>query len=123
MTRVNFSPALLCLLMPFMPESPSFLMSSGKEAAAAKTFQRLNWSEAEYKREMKSIKEAQVNAESMGDVGVVAVVTNAEYLRPLSLVFVLMFLQQFSGINVVTFYAQTIFRHVGSDIDPGKYYA
>ena len=46
--------------------------------------------------------------------------TKDVYLKPLIVVMMLMFLQQFSGINAVLFYTQTIFEDAGSDIAPGK---
>ena len=38
---------------------------------------------------------------------------------PFLVVLGLMFVQQFSGVNSVVFYAQSIFAAAGSDMDPG----
>ena len=61
----NLSLALLCLLMPLMPESPSHLMRSGKEAQVTAALAKLKWAEQDIRKEMKSIKEAQVKTEGL----------------------------------------------------------
>ena len=45
--------------------------------------------------------------------------TEGVYLKPFLIATVIMFLQQFCGVNVVIFYAETIFIKAGSTIDPG----
>ena len=45
--------------------------------------------------------------------------TEGVYLKPFLIATVIMFLQQFCGVNVVVFYAETIFIKAGSSIDPG----
>ena len=53
---------------------------------------------------------------AVGSVGLLSLVTRRVYLVPTAISIVLMFFQQFSGINAVTFYAVQIFQDTGSDM-------
>ena len=57
--------------------------------------------------------------ESIGLIPLTSLVSDPVYAKPFLVVMLLMFLQQFCGVNVVTFYIQTIFSDAGSEIDPG----
>ena len=53
---------------------------------------------------------------AVGSVGLLSLVTRRVYRVPTAISIVLMFFQQFSGINAVTFYAVQIFQDTGSDM-------
>ena len=46
--------------------------------------------------------------------------TEGVYLKPFIVATILMFLQQFCGVNAVIFYAEIIFIKAGSSIEPGS---
>ena len=46
--------------------------------------------------------------------------TEGAYLKPFVVSTILMFLQQFCGVNAVIFYAEIIFIKAGSSIEPGS---
>lgn len=54
-----------------------------------------------------------------GSISLKTMLTEEVYWKPLAVVIMLMFFQQFCGINAVLFYTQTIFQDAGSDMDPG----
>ena len=46
-------------------------------------------------------------------------ITDPVYLIPFLLVLVLMFVQQFGGVDVISFYVQAIFASTGTSMDKG----
>ena len=96
------------ITMFFMPESPYFLITKGKNEEALKSLQWLRASEnvedelEEFKREFRDQK-------LLGNVSYFDLITDSVYLRPFLIVMALMFFQQFSGINAVFFYLKVYF--------------
>ena len=89
--------------MFFMPESPYYLVAKGKDAQALKCLQWLRGSE-NAKNVLEEVKREFSEQKLIGSVSYVKLLTDAVYLRPFLIVMVLMFAQQFSGINAVFFY-------------------
>ncbi len=56
---------------------------------------------------------------AIGTISIRTLLTEAAFVKPFAVIMVLMFFQQFGGINVVMFYSQEIFADAGSDMDPG----
>ncbi len=111
---------MLGVSMLFMPESPAYLVSKGKEDRARKALNWLRGPEGpDPEKELEDLRAAQKQREAIGSVTVKELLTLSEYLKPLGVALVLMFFQQFAGINVVVFYTQEIFADAGSDMDPG----
>ena len=46
--------------------------------------------------------------------------TEGAYLKPFIVSTIIMFLQQFCGVNAVIFYAKIIFIKAGSSVEPGS---
>ena len=94
--------------MFFMPESPYYLITKGKDKEAAKALQWLRGSEnvndelEDFKREVREQKQ-------IGSVSYIKLLSDGVYLRPFLIVMALMFFQQFSGINAVLFYLKVNF--------------
>uniref|UniRef100_A0A1I8PYL0 Major facilitator superfamily (MFS) profile domain-containing protein n=1 Tax=Stomoxys calcitrans TaxID=35570 RepID=A0A1I8PYL0_STOCA len=117
----------LCLLLPlifdvvfcFMPESPYYLASKDRniEALHSLKFLRGHKSADNVKEEMTTIQnmveESMSNKASFKDL-----FTNAGNRKALIITSGLVAFQQLSGINVVLFNAQSIFKIAGTDLDP-----
>ena len=91
--------------MFFMPESPYYLVAKGKNAQALKSLQWLRGSE-NAKDVLEEVKREFREQRLIGSVSYVNLLTDSVYLRPFLIVMALMFSQQFSGMNAVTFYMQ-----------------
>lgn len=113
-------PVLLAVAMFMMPESPYYLVSRGRDERALRSLRWLRGLEYNSEKELKDIKTAYQAESEIGSISIKTLLTERVYVRPFIIVSLLMMFQQFSGVNVVIFYAQVIFRDAGSDIDPGK---
>ena len=105
----------------FVPDSPVYLISKGKENAARKS---LKWFRGEeYTGIEKEIAAIKMSVAERNDpkskISFGQLFSKAVYLKPFGYSMFLMFMQQFSGINQVVFYLQAIFEKSGSTLDPG----
>ncbi|KAG7154095.1 Facilitated trehalose transporter Tret1-2-like 6 [Homarus americanus] len=98
---------LCCVLMLFTKESPSFLLSKGKEEQATAALQFFRGKDCNIQTELdmmrQSMEEAKHNKTSLKDF------MKPYILKPLMISLTLMFFQQFSGVNPVLFNLTTIF--------------
>ncbi|KAI2664377.1 Solute carrier family 2, facilitated glucose transporter member 8 [Labeo rohita] len=90
-------PTLMLVFMCFMPETPRFLLCQGKRREAEEALRFLRGPDAPAEWECARIEEAYKNE----DPGV---------YKPLGIGIMMMLLQQFTGINAIMFYAETIFE-------------
>lgn len=99
-----------------MPESPVFLSSKGITHEARKSLQYFRGNgyaiEDELSRIGESIREATINRSRISDL-----YKSRANAKAMIISLALMFFQQMSGINVVLFYAESIFRDSGSSLD------
>lgn len=112
-------PVLSAAAMMVMPESPYYLVTKGKNTEARKALVWLRGNVPMVDAELKEMQATHMEQDRIGSVGIVQLFKHQVYLRPLIIVVLLMFFQQFSGINAVLFYLQAIFIKTGTDIDPG----
>eukprot|EP00095_Tigriopus_kingsejongensis_P000011 snap_masked-scaffold342_size201858-processed-gene-1.5 protein:Tk00011 transcript:snap_masked-scaffold342_size201858-processed-gene-1.5-mRNA-1 annotation:"nad-dependent protein deacetylase sirtuin-2" len=112
-------PVIMAVLMFFMPESPSFYLSHGKEAEAEASLRRFRGPNYNIKAEMAEIRAVQEEQKRIGTVSMKAFFTQAIYVKPTLIMLGLMFFQQFSGINAVLFNLTEIFIKSHSSMDPG----
>ena len=103
-------PTLMAVWMFFMPESPVFLVSKGRREDAKKSLLFLRGPNFDVSTELATIEESVEASKAVGSVGFTTLISNKVYLAPILLSMVLMFLQQFSGINAVISYAVQIFK-------------
>ena len=114
-------PVLLVGCLFFVPRSPYFLLSKGKTTEARDALQWFRGKSYDCDEEWKEMLDKQKEMESMETVPFMTIITKKQYLAPFLIVLTLMFLQQFSGINAILFYVQTIFMDAGSSMDPGNW--
>uniref|UniRef100_A0A8B9HRK5 Solute carrier family 2 member 3 n=1 Tax=Astyanax mexicanus TaxID=7994 RepID=A0A8B9HRK5_ASTMX len=107
-------PAVLqCLLLPFCPESPRYLLINlNKEEEARKALVRLRGLE-DVSKDMQEMKEESVKMNMEKKVTIPELFRTATYRQPLLIAVVLQLSQQLSGINAVFYYSTGIFESAG----------
>ena len=108
-----FIPVLMTLWMFFMPESPVFLVSKGRMEAARSSLLFLRGPRYDVDKELLEIQSTVRESQEVGDIGLVSLLTQSHYRLPLLLSVLLMFLQQFSGVNAVLAYSVQLFEDTG----------
>lgn len=108
---------LMAILMFFMPETPSWLISHNKRSEAEQSLKSLRGAGSDTDQEMSQLQE-QTKASEQGQSFSLALYAQKFHLCPMLLGLGLMFFQQFSGINAVMFYATSIFSESGSSLEP-----
>jgi sugar porter (SP) family MFS transporter len=105
--------AVLLVGMFFMPYSPRWLLSKGREQDASTALTKIRGA-ADVQAEVKET-EAEIQAESAGGTGVkgLQLVETPALHMPLLIGMGLAVLQQVTGINTVIYYAPTIFKNAG----------
>lgn len=102
-------PLLFGAIFSFMPESPVYLVIEKRDDDAVKSYKWLRGDSYDPQGEIDALKleleEAEKNKKSMSEV-----LGKKSTKRALLIGFGLMFFQQMSGINVVVFFATTIFN-------------
>ncbi|XP_054258047.1 facilitated trehalose transporter Tret1-like [Macrosteles quadrilineatus] len=120
------SISLVCSSLPlvfictfvWMPETPSFLLSKGKDKAAAEALQWLRGYHYNIQPELSVLREVvRANGNSKGS-SLGELLSDPANTRALVVTLGLMAFQQLSAVNAVIFYSQPIFEAVGSSIDP-----
>lgn len=109
-------PVPFFLLMLLTPETPCWYVTKGRVEDARKALQWLRGKNINVDKEMRDLTRLQAESNLMG--GSVFRQLFSNRFRPAVLISLgLMIFQQFSGINAVIFYAETIFQMSGSSID------
>ncbi|MEN3752606.1 sugar porter family MFS transporter [Mangrovibacter sp. SLW1] len=93
----------------FLPRSPRWLMIHGREAEAREVLLRLRDSRQEVEEELNDIRE-QLQVKQQGWE---LFRQNKNFRRTVALGITLQIMQQFSGVNVMMYYAPRIFHEVG----------
>nr|CAB3266214.1 solute carrier family 2, facilitated glucose transporter member 8-like [Phallusia mammillata] len=103
-------PVFMSIFCLFIPESPRYLLLKNTPKKAAKTLQMLRGEMADISGELCELKEAiELNSESSWK----EIFLTPSLRIPFLLSLTLMFLQQTSGINCVTFFLGSIFQSAG----------
>ncbi len=93
----------------FLPESPRWLMLKGKEDKALKVLRRVRSSEKEINDEIAEIKESIIENQGSG----IIMLSKGYFWKILIVGVVLQMFQQLVGINMMIYYAPTIFGYAG----------
>ncbi|KAG7500027.1 solute carrier family 2, facilitated glucose transporter member 1-like [Solea senegalensis] len=111
---LTVAPAVLqCILLPFCPESPRFLLINLKqEEQARKALVRLRGSE-DVSKDMQEMKEESAKMAMEKKVTIAELFRSASYRQPLLIAVMLQLSQQLSGINAVFYYSTGIFADAG----------
>ena len=120
--------AWLCLCVPLLaipclallPHTPAYLLSRGREDEARKAVQFYRGPNTELvEAEMERLRGVLTQEErsTTNNLGLSAILFSREYRKPLALSILLMIMQQFSGIKVISSYIVQIFHNAGSEFD------
>ncbi|KAK1792013.1 hypothetical protein P4O66_001796 [Electrophorus voltai] len=100
-------PTVMLMFMCFMPETPRYLLTQGKRREAEEALRFLRGPHAPVEWECDRIEEA--SREEEGHFSLADLKDPGIY-KPLGVGVMMMLLQQFTGINAIMFYAETIFE-------------
>ncbi|KAM4662468.1 solute carrier family 2, facilitated glucose transporter member 8 [Discoglossus pictus] len=103
----SIPPVIMLLCMIAMPETPRYLINQGRRSEAMSALKFLRGSEADLEWEYRQIESSGDEQESSLRI---ADFKNPSIYKPFLIGILLMFFQQFTGINAVMFYADTIFE-------------
>ncbi|XP_075867407.1 solute carrier family 2, facilitated glucose transporter member 1-like [Nelusetta ayraudi] len=111
---ITVIPAVLqCILLPFCPESPRFLLINLKqEEQACKALVRLRGTE-DVSKDLQEMKEESAKMATEKKVTIVELFRSPSYRQPLLIAVMLQLSQQLSGINAVFYYSTGIFDSAG----------
>ena len=110
------APLMLLVTVQYAPETPSYLVYSGRITDAEKALQWLRGDVVDVSTELATI---QVNIQNSRSEQVECKsVLLPKLIKPILLTCTLMFFNRFSGVVAFNFYAVTIFSQVFSDINP-----
>lgn len=116
---------VVCLIIPivfgaifvFMPETPMYLVSKGRDDQAVKSFMWLRGRDYDYSAELSEL-QADHREKEAAKVSVVSALMRKASVKALGISLGLMFFQQMSGINAVIFYTGDIFKDANTGIEP-----
>ena len=109
-------PLLMLVTVQYVPETPSYLVYSGKLAEAERSLQWLRGDMVDVSSELSTI---QVNIQSARTERVdCSSVILPKLVKPVMITCTVMFFNRFSGVVAFNFYAVTIFSQVFSSINP-----
>ncbi|XP_023011500.2 facilitated trehalose transporter Tret1 [Leptinotarsa decemlineata] len=97
------------------PETPTYLFKSGKSGMARQILQKLRGPRANIDEELSAIEQT-LKEESSGSF--LDIFRSKGTLKAFCMAVGLVTIQQFTGINAVLSYAQTIFEYAGSSLEP-----
>ncbi|XP_043506075.1 facilitated trehalose transporter Tret1-like isoform X1 [Polistes fuscatus] len=117
-------PLAALILMFIFPETPSYLISRNKPDKARKALQQFRDNNYNIDQEMETLEQFS-NKNNLkrltGFREIVSALLKPNALKPYALLFLYFLIYQFSGTNVITFYAVEIFNDSGTTIN--KYLA
>ncbi|XP_038589655.1 solute carrier family 2 member 11, like [Micropterus salmoides] len=109
----GFTALLQLFTLPFLPESPRFLMlEKGDQQACEKALRRL-WGHNDYSREVEEMMEEKAALQSVYSHSVMELIQNPTVRWQLLTIIVTFTTLQLCGINTVYFYSFDVFRAAG----------
>ncbi|EHH61576.1 hypothetical protein EGM_19529 [Macaca fascicularis] len=111
---IIFVPALLqCIVLPFCPESPRFLLINRNEENRAKSVLKKLRGTADVTHDLQEMKEESRQMMREKKVTILELFRSPAYRQPILIAVVLQLSQQLSGINAVFYYSTSIFEKAG----------
>ncbi|ESN97610.1 hypothetical protein HELRODRAFT_114208 [Helobdella robusta] len=119
---LNVVPGLASLFVfPLLPDSPRYLLVTKKnKKSAEKALKWLRQSE-DVSKEIKEMEEESKNQGDDETFSMLKLLRTRELLAPLIVCLLLQIVQQFSGINAITFYSKSILLKAGVSVDVVQY--
>ena len=109
-----------CVLLFFMPETPYYLILKNKQKQGEKSLHWLRGKKYDISKDLDTINEQVENQRAIKPVNFKTLFTVGVYVKPLVVTLCLMFFQQFSGINAVSFNIQLIFDQANTGLSACK---
>ncbi|KAK1144168.1 solute carrier family 2, facilitated glucose transporter member 1-like [Acipenser oxyrinchus oxyrinchus] len=110
----TFIPAVVqCIILPFCPESPRFLLINRNEENKAKSVLKKLRGTTDVGADMQEMKEESRQMMREKKVTIPELFRSPLYRQPILIAIVLQLSQQLSGINAVFYYSTDIFRRAG----------
>lgn len=109
-------PVAFAAIMVFMPESPLFYINRNQEEEARKAMRYFRGPDYDIEPELDAFKE-QVEKSKVQRVELSSF-TKKPVVKTMAVAYGLMFAQQFSGVNAIIFYGETIFKATGVEMNP-----
>lgn len=110
-------PIIFGLIFFFMPETPYFLVSKGKDAEAKAALRRLRGSSYDIDDELNVLQKTAELARN-NPISFRKAITKKSAIKAVMICYALMFFQQLSGINAVLFNSSSIFGSAASSLSP-----
>lgn len=107
----------VCLLQ-LIPETPRWLVANGERLLANSILYKLRGPRADVVHEMETLEKAVASEDELTFVRRVLLLKHRAVFVPFVLSLFLMFFQQFSGVNVVIFYAGKVVQDAGMEPTP-----
>ncbi|CAH0777229.1 unnamed protein product [Bemisia tabaci] len=115
---ISGAPLLLFVSMLYMPETPSFLVLSGREPDAVRALRFLRGNDTDITRELITIRNNILTASTHQYTYRGLAHAAARLAHPILITCGLMFFQRFSGANAFQFYSVTIFSQTFNGMNP-----
>uniref|UniRef100_A0A8C0QQH2 Solute carrier family 2, facilitated glucose transporter member 1 n=1 Tax=Chelonoidis abingdonii TaxID=106734 RepID=A0A8C0QQH2_CHEAB len=110
----TFIPSLLqCIILPFAPESPRFLLINRNEENKAKSVLKKLRGTTDVSSDLQEMKEESRQMMREKKVTILELFRSPLYQQPILIAIVLQLSQQLSGINAVFYYSTSIFEKSG----------
>lgn len=101
----------------FMPESPVYYLIKGNELSARKSLIKLRGVQYNIDNELQNQRKVLEETKNK-KISFLTLLKSKAILKSFVVAYGLMFFQQFSGINIIIFYASDIFYQASSDLEP-----
>lgn len=115
MASAMFPAVIVCCFVFMCPESPRWYMSKGRHHAAYKSMCRLRYNKIQAARDqfyMSELLKAEDNIQ-IGHSKVLEIIRVPRNRRAMLASEIVMFMQQFCGVNVIAYYSSSIFEDSG----------
>ncbi|KAL0281580.1 UNVERIFIED_CONTAM: hypothetical protein PYX00_002521 [Menopon gallinae] len=116
-------PPLICILiLPFVPESPAWLLQRGRAEDAEKAFRYYRGNSVEALKELNNLLGKNDTPEEQAEKKLeetrkLKLMRKSSFLKPFLVLSFLFLVQQFSGVNAVAFYSVTLLKEVLTSIN------